>query len=91
MTIQALLTNILNLINIYVIPLLVAVAIVVFFFGIVKFIFASGGEGKTSALKLIGNGILGLVVMLSIWGIVALVGSSLGISGQVNISLPQVH
>ncbi|MDE2213379.1 MAG: hypothetical protein KGJ34_02505 [Patescibacteria group bacterium] len=90
MNLTVLLTNILNLINGYIIPLLVAIAIIVFFWGIVRYIMGAGGEDKQSAVKLITSGIIGLVVMLSVWGIVALVSNTLGISGTQAVSLPQV-
>jgi len=90
MTIQTELANILTLINTYIIPLIVAIAILSFFWGIVKFIQASGAEGKGDAVKAMTNGIIGLVVMLSVWGIVNLVGNSFGINGQQTVSLPRI-
>ena len=88
MTIQVLLTNILTIINVYLIPLLVAGTIVVFFYCIFEMV-RGGDPGK--ATKTIGAGVVGLVTMLCIWGIVSLVGNSLGISGQQQITLPQIH
>ena len=90
MTIQVLLSNVLTLINTYIIPLLVALAIVYFFLGIIKYI-QGGGDGKADGMKIMGAGIIGLVVMLSVWGIVTLVTNSLGVGGQQTITLPQIH
>ena len=89
--IAALIASILNLINVYIIPLLVALAVGWFFWGIVLYIKSAGGDDKHKALDVIGSGIIGLVVMLSVWGIVALVGTSFGISGQQTVVLPQVQ
>jgi len=91
MNIQTLLTNFLNLINGYLIPFLIACAIVAFFWGIVRYIFGASGEGHGDAIKLISAGIIGLVVMLAVWGIVALVTNSLGIGGTTTVSLPTVQ
>jgi len=91
MTIQVLLTHILNLINVYIIPLLVALAVLALFWGIVKYIWGSGAEGKADGVKIITAGVIGLVVMLSIWGIIAIVGNTLGINNVQNINTPTIR
>ena len=92
MTFQTLFTNILNLINGYIIPLLIAIAILAFFWGIIKYIWgAGGGEAKAEAVKIITAGIIGLVVMLGVWGLVALVSNTLGIGGTTTIVHPTVQ
>lgn len=92
MSITVLIVNLLNLINNYLIPFLVALAILALFWGIVKYIWgASSEEGKADAVKIISAGIIGLVVMLSVWGIVVLVANSLGVSGSQVIQLPTVQ
>lgn len=59
--------------------LLVALSILVFFWGIVKFIFNSGDEGALEEGKnLMKWGLIGLFVMLSVMGIIAILGSSFG-------------
>ncbi|HEX8994124.1 MAG TPA: hypothetical protein VF803_02630 [Candidatus Paceibacterota bacterium] len=90
-TIQGLIGYALMLINSYIIPLLVALAILYFFWGIVQYIKESSAEGKKDGLAIMGKGIIGLVVMLSVWGIVALIGNSLGISGSATVTLPSVR
>jgi len=50
--------------------LLVAVAVLLFMWGIVRYIYASGTSEKSDGRTLIFWGIIALVVMVSFWGIV---------------------
>ncbi|HEY9586254.1 MAG TPA: hypothetical protein VJJ27_01250 [Candidatus Paceibacterota bacterium] len=70
-------------------PILVALALLFFFYGLAKFILAAGNEeSKAEGRRIMVWGIVALFVMVSIWGLVAFLGSALGISqGQ---SLPDV-
>ena len=70
-------------------PIIVAIALLVFFWGIVKFIFA-GDEGKAEGKSLMIWGLVGLFVMVSVWGLVRFMGNSLGIGPGGTISVPAV-
>jgi len=51
--------------------LVAAIALLVFFWGIAKFIYAQGNEAaKTEAKKIIVWGLIALFVMVSVWGII---------------------
>jgi len=53
------------------IRLLAGIALLVFFWGLVKFIFAQGSETvKTEAKKVMVWGLIALFVMISVWGII---------------------
>ncbi len=75
-----------------VIPLLVTLAIAVFFWGIVVSIFKSGSdanavkEGKTLLLW----GIVALFVMVSIWGLVGIVSDTFDITSTGGAAVPQL-
>ena len=72
------------------IPLLMAAALVVFFWGLIQYIRSSGeGEHKTGQNIMIA-GIVSLFVMVSVWGLVRFLQSTLGISGGQSIEPPQV-
>lgn len=64
------------------IPMLVGTALLVFFWGLAKFIFRVGGDEKavTDGKKLMIWGIIALFVMVSVWGIVSFMQRSLGIT-----------
>lgn len=58
-------------------PLLVAVALLVFFWGIAKFILAAGDEKKVEeGKKLLIWGSIGLFVIASLWGIIQILSGS---------------
>lgn len=84
------LRNLLGLINTTILPLLVAIAVAIFFYGIVKYIFSTAQEGKAGSLAIVRAGLIGLVVMLSLWGIVFFISASLGINGTASLSTPKI-
>lgn len=73
------------------VPFAVTVAVLAFFWFLIKFIMSGGDpEGKTASLKGMGYSVLALFVMVSIWGIIGLVGSIFGINQGGNIPIPGV-
>ena len=76
---DTLMTNIGDLVALA-LPIVVAIALLVFFWGLVKFIFAQGNEeSKAEAKKIMLWGLIALYVMVSVWGLVEFIGSALGI------------
>jgi hypothetical protein len=61
------------------IPLIFAAAFVVFLWGVLKFMYASDATKKKEGQKFIWYGLIGLFVMVSVWGIIKIVGTTLGI------------
>ena len=61
------------------IVILVGVALLVFFWGLAKFIFRVGGDEKAveGGKRLMGWGLLALFVMLSVWGIIRFMQNAL--------------
>lgn len=53
-------------------PFLVGLAVVVFIYGVILFMFSAGGEKKEEAKQYMFWGIVGIFVMVSIWGLVAI-------------------
>lgn len=66
-----------------IIPLIFAAAIVVFLWGVFKFMSASDVKGKQEGQRVIWWGILGLFVMVSVWGIIKILSTTLGIESTV--------
>ncbi len=76
-------TNITAVVNML-IPLLLTLAIVMFFWGLVKYIANADDEGaKDSGKTLMIWGMVAIFVMVAFWGIIGYVQSSLGINGTV--------
>ena len=54
---------------------LAAVAVLIFFWGIVKYIFSAGGEEHQKGRELIVWGVVALFVLFSVWGLARIVSS----------------
>lgn len=86
-TFADLVTIIIGLIN-PLAALLAGVAILIFFWGIIKYIFSAGGEGHQQGRNLIMWGVVALFVLFSVWGLARLV-SSLFLGGSAPTSSVQ--
>ena len=61
-----------GIVNTAVMPLLYALALLMFMVGMTRFLFLGGEENRQKGKVLMLWGIIGLVVMFSVWGIVRL-------------------
>ena len=69
------------------IPLLIAAALVVFFWGLVKYIWSKKpGDGKSVMIA----GLVALFVMTSVWGIIRLAQNTFGVNNAPIPGIPQV-
>jgi hypothetical protein len=71
-------------------PVVVGIGLLVFMWGLVRFIFA-GAEGKEEGKSLMIWGIVALFVMVSVWGIVRFIGNALDIRQGETITPPTVE
>jgi uncharacterized membrane protein len=76
----------------YLVPICVTLAVLAFFFYLIRFIFQGGqsAEGKGASLKGMGYSILAIFVMVSLWGIIALMGNIVGVSQGGSVPVPSV-
>lgn len=83
-------STVINLINNVLVPVLFAIAFIVFLYGIAKaYIFSTGDEEAVkSGHKIILWGVIGFVVMVSLWGLVNVVANSFGLGGGFAPTLP---
>lgn len=73
------------------VPLLLALAVVYFVWGVVRFMIADAEEAKTKGKNQIIYGIIGLAVIIGLWGLVNLVTSTFGLTdSSVNVPTLQV-
>jgi hypothetical protein len=78
--IDGFLENLFYVLSGQVIPLLIAVATLVFMWGIIRYITAGGSEDKlVDARRLMIFGIVGLAVMVSVWGLVKFIVKTVGV------------
>lgn len=70
------------------IGLFVTLAIVVFFWGLIKYLVGEGQEGKSQGLKIMFMGVITIFVMVSIWGIIRLLQSTFSVTSTSPV-IPQ--
>lgn len=72
------------------IPVLLTVAVVIFFYGIIRTYIWETDPATINKNKLyVAWGLGGIFVMLAIWGIINVISSSIGIGIGGNIAIPQ--
>lgn len=63
------------------VPLAIGLAVVIFLFGVIKFITAGGDEeGRKTARQMMLWGVIGLFVMVSVWGLVQVLNATTSIN-----------
>ena len=73
-----------------VIPFLIALGVIYLVFGVVQYVIASDEEAKKKGRDRVVFGIIGLVVIIALWGLVRLVVNTLNISGNTTLDVPCV-
>lgn len=71
------------------IPIAFSLAVLFFFWGVAKFIFASG-SGKDEGKKIMVWGVVAIFVMSSVWGIVAFVSETFGLEKSATATIPTI-
>lgn len=89
--IDTLVTDIGNIVN-KLIPIVFAIALLVFFWGLVTYIFGKE-QNKDQAKKTMIWGVVALFVMAAVWGLVEFIGEALGVeqdaAPRVNSLIPR--
>lgn len=84
-----------NLIN-TLLPLIIAAAVVYFIYGIARYVMAGDEEAKGAAKDKIIYGVIGLFVMVSVWGLVNILtntffgGTVQGVPSGVDTQVPDI-
>ncbi|HEY4507365.1 MAG TPA: hypothetical protein VJJ47_00560 [Candidatus Paceibacterota bacterium] len=87
--------NILSLISNVIgmlVPILIGLGLVYFLWGVIQYVIAGNEEAKKGAKQVMLYGLLGLFVMVGVWGIINLVGDTVfqGVSTSAAKSYPTV-
>ena len=85
-TFETVLSTVSGIIN-SLIGLLVTLALVVFFWGLIRYLAGAGAEGSAAGLKIMLWGAIALFVMVSIWGLVKLVQNTFKVT-DATITIP---
>lgn len=71
-----------------IIPLLIALAVVYFIWGVVQYVLGKSDDAKSEGRQRMIWGIVGLLVIVTMWGIVAMLQYTFGIGGDTEIDVP---
>ena len=72
-------------------PIVVGIALLAFFWGLVRFIFSAGDETKKKdGQRLMIWGLVALFVMVSVWGLVRFIGNALSVGQGETVTVPSV-
>ena len=88
-TVFSLLGVVKNILDIL-IPLLITAALVYFIYGVVKYVISSDADDKEKARAVVTRGILGLFIIVSIWGIIGIIQSTGGFGAGGTITKEQI-
>lgn len=72
-------------------PIIIGLALLAFFWGLVKYIFAAADDDKASGKSLMIGGIIAIFVMVSIVGIIQFIGGAFNIGDGGSFTPPTVE
>lgn len=73
-----------------VVPVLIALGVVYFVWGVITYVVSDDEEAKAKGKDRIIYGIIGLAVIIGLWGLVALLRNTFDLNNTQNLSLPTV-
>lgn len=73
-----------------ILPLLIAIGVVYFVWGVITYVVGSDEESKKKGREKMIYGIIGLVVIVGMWGLVRIVTNTFGLNNTANINYPTV-
>jgi len=79
-----------------IVPLLIGLAVLVFLYGVLTFTFSEGGAKKEEGKQYMIWGIVGLFVMVSVWGLVAILQGTFNLDNKtqnvkIEMNIPSVN
>lgn len=88
--VEGFLQDIMDWVNL-IIPIVIGVGFIIFLFAVIKFILAAGDEeARKDSRQLMLYAIIGVFVMVAIWGIIALIAGSFGIGVGGDVQAPVI-
>ena len=74
-----------------IIPVLITLGVVFFIWGVAQYVIAADEEAKTKGRDKMIYGIIGLAVIVGLWGIVGLLNQSFGLQNQkADVNIPTI-
>src|SRR3989338_5053647 len=85
-TLYSMLCVIVNVLN-AVVPILIALGVVYFVWGVVTYVISNDEEAKEKGRNRIIFGIIGLAIIIGLWGLVNILGRTFGIGSTQNTNV----
>jgi len=73
-----------------IIPVLIALGVLYFVWGVVQYIIGGNEEAKSKGRERIIYGIIGFAVIIGVWGLVNIISSTFGLNGTVAPPIPTI-
>jgi len=86
---SGLISNIQQLLN-SIVPVLLALGVVFFVWGVVQYVINDSEEAKKKGRDRIIYGIIGLAVIIGLWGLVNLLRNTFGLNNAQSVQVPTV-
>ncbi|MFA5931774.1 MAG: pilin [Candidatus Paceibacterota bacterium] len=74
-----------------VVPVLIALGVVYFVWGVITYVISSDEEAKKAGRDRIIYGIIGLAVIIAMWGLVGILTKTFNVSNSGTITLPTLN
>lgn len=71
-----------------IVPILIILGVIFFIYGVITYVISQDEEAKSRGRDLMIYGLIGLLVIVSIWGLVAVLKNTFGIQGTSSINIP---
>ena len=71
------------------IALFITMAIVIFFWGLIKYLWSMDQENAHEGIKIMFWGLIAIFVMVSIWGLIRLLQTTFAVGGTTEITAPK--
>ena len=72
------------------IPILIVLGVIYFIWGVISYVIAGDEEAKTKGRDRMIYGIIGLFVIVAVWGLVHILGTTFGVTNETTPALPAV-
>ena len=72
------------------IPILIALGIVYFIWGVVTYVIASDEEAKKKGRDKMIFGLIGLLVITAVWALVGILSNTFDVSGEATVTIPTI-
>jgi len=73
-----------------IVPILITLGVIYFIYGVISYAIAKDNEAKTGGRAAMINGLIALLVIVSVWGLVNILKSTFKIDNDIMPPLPEV-